>query len=639
MANRMMKMIELVSNIALTGKKNPAVVPYYPQKTAISEPEEPELKRSSPEEHGVSSRVIADMLASLEAEDRAEVHNLMIIKDGEVICECSAPGYSRNIFHLSHSMSKSIIAMAIGMLVDEGKLHLDFLIADIFQEYKAKSKDFSKLMVEDLLRMSSGVRFNEAGVVSEDDWLRAFFSSSMKFSPGESFAYNSMNSYVLAKIVERVSGMSVTEYMTPRFFEPLGIKNFLWERCPFGTAKGGWGLYMSAESWAKVGLMILGGGTYGGKRILSPQWVREATDRKIKTDPQKHQYDYGYHVWVGRDNDEILFNGMLGQNVLIIPHKNIVVSLNSGNNELFQGSPALSIIREHLYREKKKSSPSDVRALREGEAAFFESRRRVIPKPQKKSLATLFRFKPKEPFDKAWTPLLSSFLFRSNNYGILPLFVKMMQRNFSGGMEVLSFERRGESLFMISREGGVDYKLEIGLYSYKTTVLDFNGEKYIARASGRAFVDGVRQIYRIEIIFPELPNTRQIDIELLDGRIILKMSETPNHAVASSFLEKLPEGNPKTAFIYDALERKLGHGFIYGKLEGAFMPTLIGADTSKDGFEAIVASEERAAREELERMGFITALVNKFILSDEDDEDEDAPSRPSILARLFSPRA
>ena len=638
MASRIMRMIELVSNIALTGKKNPAVVPYYPQKTSVSGTEEPQLKRSSPEQHGMSSRVIADMLASLETEERACVHNLMIIKDGEVISECSAPGYSRNIFHLSHSMSKSVIAMAIGMLVDEGKLQLDCLVAEIFQEYKPKSKKFAKLMVEDLLKMSSGISFNEAGAVSEDDWTEAYFASSMKFSPGERFAYNSMNSYILAKIVERVSGMSVSDYMTPRFFEPLGIKNFLWERCPHGTAKGGWGLYMSAESWAKVGLMILGGGRYGGRQILSPLWVREATDRKIKTDPEKHLYDYGYHVWVGRDNDEILFNGMLGQNVLIIPHKNIVVSLNSGNNELFQGSPALSIIREHLYQEDK-GSPSDTRALRAREASFFESRQRVIPKSQKKSLATLFRFKSKEPFDKAWSPLLSSFLFRSNNYGILPLFVKMMQRNFSGGMEMLSFERRGDRLYMISREGGVDYALEIGLYSYKTTVLDFNGEKYIARAVGRAFADGARLIYRIEIIFPELPNTRHIDIELLDGRIRFRMSETPNHAVASSFLEKLPENNPKTAFIIEAVERKLGHGFIYGKLEGAFEPTLIGADSSREGFEAIVAREEHAARENLQRIGFITSLIDKFIASDDGEDDEETDgARQSLIAKLFAAR-
>ncbi|MBQ8302700.1 MAG: serine hydrolase [Clostridia bacterium] len=642
MANRIIKMVELVSNIALTGAKNPAVVPYYPQKTKISGIEEPTLKRSSPQKHGVSSKVLDDMLAALESEERANVHNLMIIKDGEVISECSAPGYDINTFHLSHSMSKSVIAMAIGMLVGEGKLRLDERVADIFSEIKPKSKKFAKLMVEDLLKMSSGVSFNEIGVVSEDDWLEAFFTSSMKFSPGERFAYNSMNSYVLSRIVERVSGMSVVDYMTPHLFEPLGIKNFLWERCPHGTAKGGFGLYMSAESWAKVGLMILGGGYYNGKQILTKEWVRESTDRKIATDPEKHQYDYGYHVWVGRDNDEILFNGMLGQNVLIIPKKNIVVSLNSGNNELFQGSPALNIIRSHLYRDGAVS-PLDLHALRARERTFFESRRGVIPKPQKKSLATLLKLKSPEPFDKAWSPLLTSFTFRQNNYGILPLFVKMMQRNFSGGIDFISFEREGESLFMISREGGVDFKVEIGLYSYKTTILDFKGEHYIAKASGRAFVSAGRQIYRIEIVFPELPNTRRIDIELFSDSISFKMAETPDHAVASRFLEKLPENNPKTAFLLEALERKLGHGYIYNRLKCAFEPTLVGADTSRVGFEAIIAKEEHAAREELEPISFITSLIERFISSgDEDDEDEDGQGadgeKRSLISRLFAGR-
>ena len=326
--------LELVLGLALTNKQNPAVVAYAPQKLEITKEERPYFKRSSPEAHGIPSARMIEMLDALEKDTRVHLHNLIVLADGEVITECSAPGYGLHIAHLSHSMSKTVTGMAIGMLIDEGRLSPQDRVLPFFPEIKEPNKKLEELTVGHLLAMQSGVPFSEAGSVTETEWTRAFLESAPGFAVGTKFAYNSMNSYLLARIVCRVCGVSLCEFLEKRLFAPLGITNYFWEMGPEGVEKGGWGLFLSAESWAKLGVMILSGGTFEGKRILSEEFVREATEMHSESPESSGDFNYGYQLWVSRVGKEILFNGMLGQNVWIYPEGNIVVAMNAGNNEL-----------------------------------------------------------------------------------------------------------------------------------------------------------------------------------------------------------------------------------------------------------------------------------------------------------------
>lgn len=163
----MKKTVELAAGLALTGKHNPSVIPYYPQKTVISGTEERYFTRTYPERVGVSSGRILAMLTALERERRANIHNLLVIKDGEVICEASHPGYDTNTWHLSHSMSKTLTGIAVGMLVDDGLLTTDTRLTDIYPNIFFRDKRFRNITVSHLLTMSSGVRFSEAGSVTE----------------------------------------------------------------------------------------------------------------------------------------------------------------------------------------------------------------------------------------------------------------------------------------------------------------------------------------------------------------------------------------------------------------------------------------------------------------------------------------
>lgn len=616
--------IELITGLAFTGKANPAVIPYAPSKTEISGIETKHFNRTSPERRGISSKRIYDMLTELELNPRANIHNIMVLKDGEVISECSSPGYDVNIRHLSHSMSKTVTGMAIGFLVSEGQLSLDERLSDLFPDFKITDKRFLNITVRHLLTMSTGVPFSEAGSVTEDEWTKAFFESRLSFAPGTDFAYNSMNSYILARIVVRISGMSLTDFLSDKLFRPLGIRNVFWEIGPEGVEKGGWGIHLSAESWAKLGVMMLGLGSFEGKRILPKAWVTESITTQIKAPESAGDYNYGYQLWVHRKSDTFLFNGMLGQNVWVCPHNNIVAVASCENNELFQKSAVLEIIEKYLGG-KISGDTYDRNALselRDKEQSFFTSRRWTAPNKPKKGITYRLGLRSKTPFVPIWKKVLGTYTFPMNNHGILPLFIRAMQNNYTGGIEAVVFERSGERLFFTSREGGVDYRFEVGLYEFKSTVLNFNGEKYIVRAMGDVeYREGEDPVYKIELILPEMPNSRKMRFTIGEnGKVILRMTEIPNEKIAEPLVESIYTTNPKLSFAVNLLERRLGDRFINRKLESVFSPTLIGADTRSEYYYDILADEKSRVEEANRSTKAISALILKITGDMKEDE-------------------
>ena len=623
----MKKTVELAAGLALTGKHNPSVIPYYPQKTALPTDEEQYFTRSYPERVGVSSGRILALLRALERERRANIHNIIIVKDGVVISEASHPGYSVNSWHLSHSMSKTLTGIAVGMLVDDGRLSLDTRLTDIYPGINYRDKRFRLITVRHLLTMSTGVRFSEAGSVTESRWTEAFFESGLSFTPGTSFSYNSMNSYILAKIVCDLSGKSLTEFLSERLLKPLHITSFFWERGPEGIEKGGWGVYTSAESWAKVGYMMLSGGVFEGRRILSEAWIKESTARQIETPKSTGHYDYGYQLWSSKGGESYLFNGMLGQNVWVYPKNNIVVVVNSGNNEIFQNSPAMAVIEKYLTQDlssdlTESCFSGDLVDLRRAEEHFFECRHWIRPLEERRGLGTRLGIRERAPYPMLWDDLVGKYHFRKNNLGMIPLFIRGMQNNLKNSIDGISFEREGESFYLSFSEGGSTYRMEIGFYDFKQTVLEYHGEKYIVKVIGEAMEDEDRNmLYKVELLFPEMPNTRMLKFSFLEeGQLLMRMSESPNNKIADLFFDDLPVNNPKLAVAFDFVEKRIGKNFARRKLEETFAPSLIGARIGAENYTEIMDREREKLRSGEKTVKLINAVISK-LLHDEEDED------------------
>lgn len=246
---------------------------------------------------GVSSVAVQNMLDEMQASD-VDIHSIMVLRNGKVACEAWQSPLTPDDAHMVYSVSKSFLSVAYGFALEEGYITKDTLFLDVFPEYK-KSADryLKKLKLFDLLGMQSGKRTARG----KSDWLDSFVKAKWDFAPGEEWRYVSDNYYAASAALTKLLGMPVTEYLTPRLFEPLGIEVPFWEKSPQGIEAGGWGLFLKTEDIAKFILCCHNGGVIDGKQIIPKNWLKIATSNLFDTSQSQKESDckagYGYGFW------------------------------------------------------------------------------------------------------------------------------------------------------------------------------------------------------------------------------------------------------------------------------------------------------------------------------------------------------
>ena len=582
------KAFSLVHDLFVRGLPSVSRIPYLPSKTVCCEYADNYFPRATPESRGISSERIAAMLEEFEHSRRVNMHAITVVADGAVIAEASVAPYDRRVPHVTHSLAKSITGIAVGMLIAEGGLALDAPIYRYFAKGQIPARISAKmrsLTVRHLLTMTSGVTFNETGSATDVNWVRAYFSSTVEGEPGTRFAYNSMNTYILAAAIRAVTGMGLSDYLRPRLFEPLSIRRFFWEKCPMGCEKGGWGLYLAQEDIAKIAKMMMDGGVFGERRILPESYVREATYTQIETPYDSGAYDYGYQIWASRTSNNFLFNGMMGQNAWVSPKNRIIVVTNAGNNEFFQQSSMLSIIEKYLGGDFERSAmlpknESALRHLRKEEKHFFETRLWTKPLPIPRWPYRLWhrlRHLPTEPLPKQCRKLAGRhYTFPENNCGILPLFIRLIQNNHSAGLRGISFSAVGDR-FYVSFDEGRDalYRAEIGFYRYAHTVWNISGELYrVAICGSFAVNEEGGRLLMMDIVFPEISHTRRVKFFFDDEGVSLSMREVPGREVVEGLLSSLPITAPRTRGIVSFIRNRINLDYIMLKVYAKFEPSL-----------------------------------------------------------------
>ena len=281
-----------------------------------------------------------------------ELHSLMVLKDGEVIFEEYAPGHDKDEMHVMWSASKSVTALAVGFAWQEGLLDVNDPIVKYFtpEELPSEpSETLKKVTIHDLLTMSAGFCEDPVGrgMSGEDfDWVKYTLALDFIFEPGTRFCYNSFETYLLSVIVSKLSGQTIEEYLEPRLFKPLGIKDHYWKTSPQGYNCGGWGLYINLESFAKIGQFFLQRGEWKGKRLLDAKWFDQAMSPQIMqyagSEPDEATLEsfktndwaqgYGYQMWCCTHGAYRL-DGAYGQMCLICPEKNCVIAYFAYCNE------------------------------------------------------------------------------------------------------------------------------------------------------------------------------------------------------------------------------------------------------------------------------------------------------------------
>lgn len=315
-----------------------------------------ELIRTIPENEGVSSKVLLEMYEQIKKLE-LPVDALIMMRNGKVVTEGYWHPYSKEMNHIIYSVSKSITALAIGFLIDEGKLHLDDKFVSFFPELvTGPLHEYSaSRTIENLLSMRDGLAGDPNNTIDRGycDWLKSYVNATPWVKPGTLFGYSSAGTIGLCAVVEKVSGMRMMEYLEPRLFKPLGIENIYCEE-HMGTETGSRGIHCKAQDLAKIGQMMLDGGKYNGQQVVPEFWVKACTTMHSEvgsfSGPTDGVHGYGYQWWQWRDGGWGC-KGVGGQYIAFWPDTNVVL-VTLANMEDQAGSPTemASIVIPYIQR-------------------------------------------------------------------------------------------------------------------------------------------------------------------------------------------------------------------------------------------------------------------------------------------------
>jgi CubicO group peptidase (beta-lactamase class C family) len=298
------------------------------------------LPRSSPESQGVDPAGILAFLDSLESAPDIEMHSLMIIRHGQVVAEGWWSPYLQEQPHLLYSLSKSFTSTAAAFAVAEGLLDLDATVLSYFPELDAEITDrrSRSILVRHVAAMASGhleETVQRALALDPLEPVRGFLLIPPDREPGSVFAYNQPCTYALAAIVQRLTGQTLIEYLRPRLFDPLGIGQAGWQRDAAGRDLGYTGLHATTDAIARLGLLYLQRGVWNGQRLLSEEWIDEATRVQVET-PNEPNRDwrrgYGFQFWTSRYGYR--GDGAYGQFCVVLPEQDAVIVTTAGTENM-----------------------------------------------------------------------------------------------------------------------------------------------------------------------------------------------------------------------------------------------------------------------------------------------------------------
>ena len=629
MLREQLAVLELLKNLIRGNTNNISRVTYSPQKPAFPGWDDPgwRFPRRTPESQGIASGYLADFIEELAGNERTDLHHVIVVRHGNVIAEMSVAPYVDGMWHASYSMCKTITGLAVGMLMEEGKLTPDDKVLALLDK-KSLLTVKKNLTVEHLLTMTSGVMFNETGIVSGDDWVSSYLQAGIKGTPGKQFEYNSMNTYILSAIVTKVTGETLMEYLRPRLWEPLGITRVFWETCPKGITKGGWGLFINTEDAAKIGQLFLQKGMWQGKQLVPEKWILESVEKHMDTPENMGPYGYGYQVWRSGRPGSCTFNGMLGQNVVVYPDLDMVIATNAGSDELFQNCILLNIVRKYFEGDfvpdaLLSENPSGYRKLLETERRFSRDGRSNISMSKGICRSNGLGIREssrrgRQPASGGWgrrsrsgaaVRLLEEeklkrrldgkvYELEQQHVGLCPLVFQVFHNNYTDGIRRAAFYYERNRFYLVLEEGNELHRMEVGFGRAAVTEVSFHGEPYLLGVGGAFAKDeeGI-PVLKLDIAFLEEAVRRRLKCRFPDfgERIELYWDETPGGRMITEGLGALV-GDSLPTGLMEGISSRLGVDLPAILVEKTVHPIVTGKWLRENDGEAM--AEQEAASED-----------------------------------------
>ncbi len=352
----------------------------------------------SPESVGLSSENIKRFVEVLE-ENALYMHSIMVIRRGKIVAEGYWKPFDKDFRHRMYSVSKSFVAGAVGLLLDEGKIKLSDRICTYFPEYPEEEMHpyIRETTIENLLMMATPFENSYALQGTGRNvkyWVESFFREKPNKPSGTIFCYDTSATFILNVLVERLTGKPFMDYMYEKMLHKLDFsKNVKCIESPDGFSWGGSGVLCTTLDLAKYAYIYLKNGKANGEQLLSESFVKEATALQIDTDTYAYggniylAMGYGYQIWRGEDNS-FVFNGMGNQHAFCYPDKDLMVVCTADNQggKAFDTARMLRLATKHLIvhtccEEALPENPAALSALGEK----LDSLSLIMPKGEKMS--------------------------------------------------------------------------------------------------------------------------------------------------------------------------------------------------------------------------------------------------------------
>jgi len=283
-------------------------------------------------------------------DDFVLLRSLVIAKNGKLVAEAYPRTQAdRTTPRQLWSTTKSYMSMLTGIAYNKGFIQsVSDPIFDYILEYLQYAyPQLQPLTIEECLTMRSGIDYDNSGQEEEEllamvpkDLTKYILQRPMKNLPGEVAVYKNSDPQLMVKVIANATQTDFVEFAEQNLFEPLGITNYYWSRNKDKTPYGGFGLFLTPRDLAKTGQMLLDNGVWKNKRVLSEEWIKEATTPKTKI----NGYDYGYYFWITKDYYWTW--GHRGQYIFVVPDKDLVMVITS---EQFAGNDLGTSIGEATY--------------------------------------------------------------------------------------------------------------------------------------------------------------------------------------------------------------------------------------------------------------------------------------------------
>ena len=351
------------------------------------------LDFATPESLGIPSSAVSKFLDEL-TEKRLCMHGFILLRHGKIAAEGYWPPFDKNRKHRMYSISKSFTSIAVGMMIEEGKISLDSKVADFFPQYVPDKPHpyVLEATVRDLLMMATYNKRNSY-TIDSPNYTESFFTDNLeKHKPGQVFNYDTAATTALCAIVEELSGKTMLDYMRPVLDEIGFSKDAYCIQAPEGYSWTGSGIMCTSRDLARFALLCMNAGQWNGKKLLNHDYVKEATSWQIDSSVSVSEGEiegrngYGYQFWNLRKGGFFMY-GIGSQYAICMPQNGTILILNG---DTLGTASAGDILFDMFYRLVEKLShgplPEDTQAQAKLKSQISKL---TLPRPLGKNASAL----------------------------------------------------------------------------------------------------------------------------------------------------------------------------------------------------------------------------------------------------------